>query len=70
MGVKFWIEKDGCMCADLTIVFYRFFQAEGRPTAGDTLEKGPDNPLAALAQRLEDKYGVREIVWQRIGFVC
>ena len=50
------------MCADVTVVFCRFFQAEGRPTVGDTLEKGPDNALAALAQRLEEKYGVREIV--------
>jgi hypothetical protein len=36
-------------------------KGEGPTKLGETLETGTDNQLAALAQRLEQKYGVRKL---------
>ena len=44
-------------------------QGEGPTKLGETLEKGTDNQLAVLAQRLEEKYGVRKFDKKR-GCAC
>ena len=42
-------------------------QGEGPTKLGETLETGTDNQLAALAQRLEQKYGVRKFDMKRVS---
>lgn len=49
-----------CIFARLYVGLSPSLQGEGLPKVGETLGKGPENQLEALARRLEEKYGVRK----------
>ena len=65
------LEKPGFSRFRQNLTLVSVLQGEGPPKLGETLERGTDGHLAALAKKLEEKYGVRRTqLCVRVGFLC